>query len=240
MLGRIRKFSSSIFAKVFLFIVAIPFIFWGMGDLFRGGNQNTIVKIDEEKITVKEFIDYLEFYNAQTEELKKDKIEKVLSNFIGEKLIEREIKNFNIQISDSSLSKLIKNEKIFKKENEFSRIEYEKFLVSNRLNPIIFEANLANQEKKKQLLNFIGGGIVPSKFIINDVYNSINQKRKIELINLNDSLKNEFNFSENDIKSFYEKNKDEYNEVYKSIKILEITPSKLIGSEDYNDIFFQN
>ena len=34
-------------------------------------------------------------------------------------------------------------------------------------------------------------------------------------------------------------NKDEYNEVYKSIKILEITPSKLIGSEDYNDIFFQ-
>ena len=54
MLGRIRKFSSSIFAKVFLFIVAIPFIFWGMGDLFRGGNQNTIVKIDEEKITVKE------------------------------------------------------------------------------------------------------------------------------------------------------------------------------------------
>ena len=180
MLGRIRKFSSSIFAKVFLFIVAIPFIFWGMGDLFRGGNQNTIVKIDEEKITVKEFIDYLEFYNAQTEELKKDKIEKVLSNFIGEKLIEREIKNFNIQISDSSLSKLIKNEKIFKKENEFSRIEYEKFLVSNSLDAITFERNLVNQIKREQFFNFVSGGITPSKFLVNMDYDQINQKRHVK------------------------------------------------------------
>ena len=52
MLGSIRKFSSSIFAKVFLFIVAIPFVFWGMGDVFRSGNQNTIVKIGNEKISV--------------------------------------------------------------------------------------------------------------------------------------------------------------------------------------------
>ena len=50
MLGRIRKFSTSIYSKVFLGIVAIPFVFWGMGDLFSGGNINTIVKIGKEKI----------------------------------------------------------------------------------------------------------------------------------------------------------------------------------------------
>ena len=50
MLGKIRNFSSSIFAKIFLFIVAIPFVFWGMGDLFKGGSLNTIAKIGTEKI----------------------------------------------------------------------------------------------------------------------------------------------------------------------------------------------
>ena len=239
MLGRIRKFSSSIFAKVFLFIVAIPFIFWGMGDLFRGGNQNTIVKIDEEKITVKEFIDYLEFYNAQTEELKKDKIEKVLSNFIGEKLIEREIKNFNIQISDSSLSKLIKNEKIFKKENEFSRIEYEKFLVSNSLDAITFERNLVNQIKREQFFNFVSGGITRSKFLVNMDYDQINQKRHVQIINLNETLKKNINFSENKIQKYFDENEKNYIYHYRSIKYLQINPENLTGSDEFGDLFFE-
>ena len=63
MLGPIRKFSTSIFAKVFLFIVAIPFVFWGMGDLFRGGNQNTIAQIGDEKLSAQEFIDYINLYH---------------------------------------------------------------------------------------------------------------------------------------------------------------------------------
>ena len=58
MLEKLRKFSNSFFAKIFLFIIAIPFIFWGMGDLFRGGNQKTIVQIDKEKISTQEFIDW--------------------------------------------------------------------------------------------------------------------------------------------------------------------------------------
>ncbi len=38
MLGSFRKFSSSLFAKIFLFIVAIPFVFWGMGGVFSGAD----------------------------------------------------------------------------------------------------------------------------------------------------------------------------------------------------------
>ena len=49
----------------------------------------------------------------------KDLIEKLLSNFIGEKLITQEIEDFNIILSDNSLSTIIKNEKLFKKENKF-------------------------------------------------------------------------------------------------------------------------
>ena len=90
MLGSIRKFSSSIFAKVFLFIVAIPFVFWGMGDVFRGGNQNTIVKIADEKISTKEFVEYLENFSNPNEELNVDLLENKLSSFIGEKLLEKE------------------------------------------------------------------------------------------------------------------------------------------------------
>ena len=113
MLGKIRKFSSSIFAKVFLFIVAIPFVFWGMGPLFKSGSQNIIVKIDKEKIPIEEFVNYINMYSVPSDNLDSAFIEKMLSNFIGEKIIENEIESFNIVLSDESLSKLIKNKKIF-------------------------------------------------------------------------------------------------------------------------------
>ena len=50
MFASIRKFSKSIFAKIFIAIIALPFIMWGMGDVFRSGKQNVLLEINEEKI----------------------------------------------------------------------------------------------------------------------------------------------------------------------------------------------
>ena len=48
MLGSIRKFSKSFVAKIFVAIIALPFLLWGMGDVFRSGKQNVLVEINEE------------------------------------------------------------------------------------------------------------------------------------------------------------------------------------------------
>tara|TARA_Y100000590_G_scaffold225845_1_gene255258 strand:+ start:22 stop:1470 length:1449 start_codon:yes stop_codon:yes gene_type:complete len=239
MLSSIRKFSSSIYAKILLGIVVIPFVFWGMGTSFRGGNKNVVVVIDNDKFSTKEFATFVNYYLNPNEKINSQKIDELLSAFIGNKLIEKEYDNFGIKLSDVSLSKLIKIQKEFKNENEFSRTRYEKFLLSNNLDAVSFESNLANQEKKKQLLNIIGGGIVPSKFMVNNIYNKINQKRKIQLINLNNVFEKEHSYTENEINDYFEKNKEKYIQIFKSVKILEINPKKLIGSEEFNDVFFK-
>ena len=56
MIASIGKFSKSFIAKVFVAIIALPFILWGMGDVFRSGNQNVIAEINETKISTKEFL----------------------------------------------------------------------------------------------------------------------------------------------------------------------------------------
>ena len=63
MLSNIRKFSKTFFAKILLVIVIIPFVFWGMGDVFRGGNQNVIATVDSKKISTQEFVNYLNRLN---------------------------------------------------------------------------------------------------------------------------------------------------------------------------------
>ena len=239
MLSSLRNFTSSPYAKIFLAIVILPFIFWGMGPVFQGGKKNVIVEIEKEKISKQEYIDFVKFHLTDEVLPNKNLIEKMLSNFIGEKLVDLESENLGVKLSDNSLSKIIKNEKIFKKQNKFSRTEYEKFLVKNALDAASFEANISKQAKKKQLFDFIGGGIVPSNFLVNKIYNKINQKRNIQVINLNEAFNQELKFSLDQMKSYYAQNKDTFKDIYKSIKFMELNPRNLTGNDQYNELFFQ-
>ena len=71
----------------------------------------------------------------------------LIQKYKNNKLIEKEFEHHKIKLSDISLSKLIKIQKEFNKENEFSRTEYEKFLILNNLDAVSFEKNLSNKEK---------------------------------------------------------------------------------------------
>ena len=124
MLASIRKFSNSIWAKILLAIVIIPFVFWGMGGTFTGGSRNIIVVIDKEKYSVQDFVNYIQNFVSTNQKINVNQIEELLSLFIGDLLLEKEIEYFSIKLSDNSLSKLIKHQKGFKRKNEFSRIEY--------------------------------------------------------------------------------------------------------------------
>ena len=239
MLGAIRKFSKSIYAKILLGIVVIPFVFWGMGSSFKSGSKNVVVKIDKDKLSIQDFSNFIQSYGPVNQENASRIIDNLLTTFIGNKLIEKEFKNFELRLTNVSLGNLIKEQKEFKRDGIFSRTEYENFLLTNNLNVAMFESNLSREEKRNQIMDLIGSGVVPSKFIVNATYNEINQKRNIELINLNKIFKKDFNFTENEIESFYEKNKNLYKEIYKTVKILELNPKNLTGMDIFNDLFFK-
>ena len=59
----IGKLSKSFFLKLLVGIIILPFVFWGMGDVFRGGNQNVIATVDSKKISTQEFVNYINRLN---------------------------------------------------------------------------------------------------------------------------------------------------------------------------------
>ena len=239
MLSKIRKFSSSIFAKIFLIIVAIPFIFWGMGDVFSTGNKNTIAKIGKDKISTQEFINFVQSNELTKNEINEEIIQSLLYSFIGQKLIEKEIENYGINLSDKSLSLIIKNNKNFTKNNNFSRTEYEKFLLNNNVNAKIYETYISNENLRKQLFDLIGGGVLPTNFMVNNLYDKIYQERNIDLINLNDVYKKNLKISDDEINNHYNKNKNDFNYIYKTINYIKLNPKNVIGKDEFNDLYFE-
>ena len=116
MLTSIRKVTTSFLTKVLIGIIILPFVFWGMGDVFRGGNQNVIATIESKKISTQEFVTYLNRLNLSQDEIKNikktDLIDKILSEYIGRKVMALEIEKLGITISDNSLRDIIKNDKL--------------------------------------------------------------------------------------------------------------------------------
>ena len=237
----IVKLSKSFFVKLLVGIIILPFVFWGMGDVFRGGNQNVIANIESKKLSTQEFVTYVNRLNLNDEQLKNLKesnlIEKLLSEYIGKKVMDLEIDESGIQITDNSLRDIIKSEKIFFKDNKFSRTEYEKFLLGSGITAPSFEKNIVEQESKRQFLEFLSGGISISDRLIENEFKKENQIKSIEFIDLNKYYLNKKPTKEK-INEFYQKNKNFFKSEFKSFQYAPITPKGLINSNEYNEQFF--
>ena len=242
MLSSIGKLSKSILIKVLVAIIILPFIFWGMGDVFRGGNQNVVATIDSEKISSKEFVEHVNRISLNEEQIKNikdsDLIEKILSDYIGRKLIELEVKDFNITISDKTLREIIINDETFFKDGKFSRLKYEEFLIKNNLSAPLFEDNILQQEKKRQLLSYLSDGARIPEYLTKYEFNKENQTKKIKYIDLKDYYAQK-KINEDEFKKTYELNKNAFNEEFKSFQYIKLSPEALIGKKEADEQYFK-
>ena len=157
MLDKLRGFSNTKLAGVLIAIIIVPFVFWGMGSVFSGGNVNNVAKINNKAISTKNFIDHIKETRLNVDVIKNNLdnkiLEEILSDIVSNKLLEMEIEDIDIKLSEKNLVLSIKNNQIFLDDkNNFSRIKYEKFLLENSLTAPTFENRLKNQELKKNFL----------------------------------------------------------------------------------------
>ena len=243
MIGSFRNFAKSRYAGILVGIIIIPFVFWGMGSVFSSGNTNSIAKINKENISTQDFIDHINQSNIPTETIRNNLdqniIEELLSSLVSNKLLNLEIKDFNISISQNTLLKKIKDNKNFLDENGiFQRIKYEKFLLENSLSAAQFEKRLKDREEQKNLFDYIGAGTVSPRFLVKRLYEEENKKLDIEFIDLNNFYSKKENISDQDMEKFIRENQDQLKIDYLDFSYAKITPQNLLGLDEFNQAFF--
>ena len=207
MLSSLRKFSETIVAKIFIAIIALSFVFWGINDFFRSNNSSSVAEIDGEEISFNQFINefnkIIRSNNIQSEKIAITNNIHILavSNIVSEKLLKIHAKKLGVTIDDTIIAIEIKNSKEFKDKDFFSRTKYEKFLLERNINSKILEEQINKNLKKKIIIESITGYIPNNKKIpettlknkINILYEDFlrkNYKIIIKEKQLNDYLKN--------------------------------------------------
>ena len=243
MIGSFRNFAKSKFAGILVGIIIIPFVFWGMGSVFSSGNTNSIAKINKENISTQDFIDHINQSNIPAETIRNNLdqniIEELLSGLVSTKLLNLEIKDFDISISQNTLLKKIKENKNFLDENGvFQRIKYEKFLLENNISAAQFEKRLKDREKQKNLFDYIGAGTVSPKFLVKRLYEEENKKLEVDFIDLKNFYSSKENITNSDLEKFIDENQDQLKVDYLDFSYAKITPQNLLGIDEFNQTFF--
>jgi len=242
MLNKLRSFSNTKLAGILMAIIIIPFVFWGMGSVFSGGNTNNIAKINNETISTQDFMKYVNQTRMDGEYIKKNidnnVIENIISKIVSIKLLDMEINDLNILISDKTLANRIKSNEVFLDDKKkFSRIKYEKFLLENNLTAPDFEIRFKNDELKKNLFAYVGGGIKSPYFLNNKIYTNKNKEVEIDYFNLDIAYNTET--SESEIDEFIKDNEENLKEDLIDFSYSKITPSNLIEIDEFNNEFFK-
>lgn len=226
-----------------IIVIIIAFGFGGFGGGFNTGNQNNIAKINSIKISTQDYMDYLNQSGLSNQIIKNNIdqgiIEELLSTLVSTTLLDLEIKDLDLSISEAVMVERIKTNKNFLDENGvFQRTKYEKFLLTSNSTASAFEIRLKNNELQKQLFTYISGGTKSPDFLINKFYKDRNSKLEIDYINLNSFYKKNDKFTNKDINDFITENSDKLKQDYINFEYVNISPKNLTGLGEFSKAFF--
>ena len=245
MINPFKNFTKKkIGGLLLIFVIIIAFGFGGFGGGFSTGNQNNIAKINNTNISTQDFMDYLNESGLSQQVIKeninKNIIEELLSTLISTTLLDLEIEELDLSMTDDVIIKKIKSNKNFQDENgSFKRTLYEKFLLTNNSSAPMFEIRLKNNELQKQLFTYISGGTKSPEFFIDKFYKEKNKKLDINYINLDMFYKQTEKFTDSEIKLFVNENAEKLKQDYIDFSYVNISPKNLIGVDEFNQAFFE-
>ncbi|MBZ4681970.1 SurA N-terminal domain-containing protein [Thermodesulfobacterium sp.] len=218
----LRKGATSVFAKIFLAVIIIVFIFWGIGS-FVTSEKDLVAKVNGISITAKEF---QEFYNFQLlrlkqtfgeiseEDLKKLNLKKeVLDELIKLKLLEDYANKIGVKVLPEEVSFSIAQIPSFQENGRFSPQKYQMVLRELGTTPKFFEKLVYYDILQQRLKLLLTTPIVVSDEEVKDYLRFA--KQEIELLEGILPLKaciEKINYTEKDLENYYLAHRDIYKE----------------------------
>ena len=221
MLQYIKKYIKGWVLGIILFFIFISFTFWGVGDIFRGGDSH-IIKIGKYKISrdifLKEFDSNVR-YLKKNKKLNKVELENVanetLINIKDRYLILNAAKMMDIDVSEKILRKKIYENELFQnklKGNKFDKNIYFNFVNLNFGSEEAYLDYIKNQTIIEIITNYFDKQIFYSHNLTNKIYNKIEEKKSFQISSIDKNyLKSKFKIPDKKIiLKYFNENKKNY------------------------------
>jgi len=176
MLNILRKKAQSTLIQALVLIIAIVFVFWGVGANL-GTKRNALATVNGNEIPVEDFqrlyettIDNLRVqFGGSVPQGLLDSLgmkQQVLNQLIQAELVRQGGRKMGINVSRLATQEEIKNMDVFQQNGQFDINRYKQILSQNRMTPTTFEASLHNDLLARSVTEAVQKfGILPEREI---------------------------------------------------------------------------
>lgn len=222
MLQLLRKKAQSTFIQIIVVIIALVFIFWGVGANLGGDRQAALV-VNDEQIT---FQQYQQAYDSAFQRLS-DQFggnvpkglaetfgikQQVIRQLVQTELLRQGAERMGLQVSAEEIRQIIEEMVQFQEDGEFNIERYKAVLAANRMAPTKFEDSMRfdrlSEVAVREISNFAN---VVTDFEIQEVYNQQNEQVAVKYIKISpDQFVDKVTIDEQALMTWFDTVKDNY------------------------------
>ncbi|MEE4243082.1 MAG: SurA N-terminal domain-containing protein [Desulfopila sp.] len=181
MLQILRNKAQSIIIQIIVVIIALVFIFWGVGTNLMNNREAAIV-VNDEEISFQDYqMAYDRMYNSLQNQFGASIPQELLESFgiknqvinqlIQEALLRQGAAEMGIHVSSSEVQETIKNMPQFQENGTFNLERYTTLLNANGFTPVSFEESMRHDILSQKAQMTIGGfATTVTDFEILDLY----------------------------------------------------------------------
>ncbi len=222
MLQILRKKAQSTFIQIIVVIIALVFIFWGVGANLNGDRQSALV-VNGETITFQEFQQAYDRAYQRLSDQFGGTVPKGLAETFGVKqqvimqlvqttLLRQGAEEMGLQVSAQEIRKVIEEMVQFQENGMFNIERYKAVLAANRMAPTKFEDSMRfdrlSEVAAREISNFAGA---VTDFEIEQIYRRQNEKIAVNYVQITpNQYVDKVTIDDTNLKAWFETVKDNY------------------------------
>lgn len=227
MLDFLRKRKRSWVIMLFLVVIVLVFILWGVGSYIKEPRSAEIAQVNGEVISQREFeVQYqrlIEFYQGvlkgglTQETLKKLNLRSaVVEELIQKHLLLQEARRLGLLVSDEELMETIAGVPAFQVNGRFDKSRYVQALRVNRLTPAQFETERRQQLTMQKLYDLVQDNIQVTGSELRERYRLEQERVNFYTVRLSASdFASQAQVTAEEVKKHYERNREALKEPLK-------------------------
>lgn len=221
MLNIIRKNAQSIVVQAIVVIIAIVFIFWGVGSNMKD-NPNALAVVNGKEISYRDFQQnyeraiegYKQQFGGQMPEKFLESIglkEQVLNQLIQSELLRQGAEKMGVSISKEATQRKIREMEVFNQGGRFDLAHYKAVLEQNRLSTTTFETGIRNDLLMNRAVEALGAFAAVSDEEINNWLEYIDQEINIAYAAIkSETYESQVKVAEGDLQAWFDAAKQNY------------------------------
>jgi peptidyl-prolyl cis-trans isomerase D len=222
MLDFMRQRARSIWIKALFLVIALVFVFFGIGSFGDDAQVQVIVTVDDEPITLQEFqrayrnveANYREVYKERfTPELAQQMNlrQQTLDQLVDTKLLAKEARRIGFRASDEDVRQEIAASPTFHSYGSFSPDRYRRLLRYLRMTPQEFEEQQRNRLVIERFQKFINGSIRATDYEVEELFRFEQEQVNLAFLKIASAdLVDLVTITEQQVREFYTNNTESF------------------------------